>query len=365
MQTTLHKAYIEREDSNYSMVVPTNEAWEKAMKYIRNCYNYVDFTYLNNPSSKGTNQTQERATLSPNPEYWKDSISHDKMLTGLFYNNNLYDNKKLNQWANGEQPVIDSLMTTRNERMYSEDAMAMIRATTPVKKSNGVMFVTGDSLHLQPWIFWNPIINVEAEYSNNVGSVENGNSDNKKVTSETQNPDVPGKVSKQGYVEVSPQTNMSNVEINFYLRNVRSATYVLYAVFVPANITNRFIPLEDVKPNQVQVQLGNNRANGTMPANPTTLSVVDTIYDDQGNPTTKTRNLFSNDPTKVDTVCFGEITFPICYYGTEGSPFLRVLSRVPVGNTEFDRTVRIDRIFLLPKELDAYMKEHPDYEVHY
>ena len=73
----------------------------------------------------------------------------------------------------------------------------------------------------------------------------------------------------------------------------------------------------------------------------------------------------TSSPTKVDTVCFGEITFPICYYGMTGSPFLRVLSRVPVGNAEFDRTVRIDRFFLLPKELDDYLKEHPDYKVHY
>ena len=48
-----------------------------------------------------------------------------------------------------------------------------------------------------------------------------------------------------------------------------------------------------------------------------------------------------------------------------GSPFLRVLSRVPVGNAEFDRTVRIDRFFLLPKELDDYLKEHPDYKVNF
>ena len=304
--------------------------------------------------------------LSPSPEYWNDSISHDKMLTGLFYNNNLYDNKKLMKWAEGEQPQIDSLMTTWYDRIYTEDAEQMLKATTPVKKSNGVMFVTGDSLHLQPWLFWNPIINVEAEFGSNLAAVENGSDRTERVTAETQNPLIPGSVSNQGYVTVSPNTNMSNVELNFYLRGARSTTYVLYGVFVPANITNRFIPQEDIKPNQVQVQIGMNRANGSLPANPTTLTRTDTIgYDDEGKPITKIVNLFTNDPSKVDTVCFGEITFPICYYGMAGSPYLRVLSRVPVGNAEFDRTVRIDRFFLLPKELDDYLKEHPDYKVNY
>ena len=367
VQTSLHNAYIDREDSNYSMVVPTNEAWGKAMKYIRNCYNYVDFTYCDNPDSVKDNKYKKgHVNFHPSSEYWIDSISHDKLLTGLFYNNNLYDNKKLNQWANGEQPVIDSLTTTWFDRMYSEDAMAMIRATTPVKKSNGVMFVTGDSLHLQPWIHWNPMINIEAEYSNNVGSVKNGNSDNKKITLETRNEEVPGSVSRQGYVEVSPQSNISNVEINFYLRNVRSATYVVYAVFVPANITNRFIPLEEIKPNQVQAQVvSTNDASGKLVTKETTLSRTVEVVDEDGTTTKKTINQFNNDPHKVDTVCFGEITFPICYYGTEGSPFLRVLSRVPITSNELDRTLRIDRIFLVPKELDDYLKAHPDYKVHY
>lgn len=358
-------AYINREDSNYSMVVPSNEAWTKAMNYIKKCYNYVDFSYFDKPSSKTTNPTQERVTLSPNPEYWRDSVSHDKLLTGLFYNNNLYDNKKLVKWAEGEQAPIDSLTTTWYDIIYNKDAEEMLKHTTPVKKSNGTMFVTGDSLHLHPWLFWNPIINVEAEYGNNLATVENGTERTERVTAGTQNPLVPGTVSRQGYIVVSPNTNMSNVELNFYLRGARSTTYVLYGVFVPANITNRFIPQEDIKPNQVQVQIGMNRANGSLPANPTTITRTEKYYDDEGNEKTRTVNLFTNDPTKVDTVCFGEITFPICYYGMTGSPFLRVLSRVPVGNAEFDRTVRIDRFFLLPKELDDYLKEHPDYKVHY
>ncbi len=358
-------AYINREDSNYSMVVPSNEAWTKAMNYIKKCYNYVDFSYFDKPSSKTTNPTQERVTLSPNPEYWRDSVSHDKLLTGLFYNNNIYDNKKLMKWAEGEQAPIDSLTTTWYDIIYNKDAEEMLKHTTPVKKSNGTMFVTGDSLHLHPWLIWNPIINVEAEYGNNLATVENGTERTERVTAGTQNPLVPGTVSRQGYIVVSPNTNMSNVELNFYLRGARSTTYVLYGVFVPANITNRFIPQEDIKPNQVQVQIGMNRANGSLPANPTTITRTEKYYDDEGNEKTRTVNLFTNDPTKVDTVCFGEITFPICYYGMTGSPFLRVLSRVPVGNAEFDRTVRIDRFFLLPKELDDYLKEHPDYKVNF
>ena len=359
-------AYINREDSNYSMIVPTNEAWTKAMSYIKSCYNYVDFDYYDKPSSKGTNQTKEHVTLSPGPDYWLDSISHAKMLEGLFYNNNMYDNTKLKDLKSGEIPDVDSLVTTDHDIIYKVDAQGLFKGTTRVAKSNGAIFVTDDSLNLQPWLFWNPLINVEAEYGNNLASIENGNSDNKKVSSETQNVDVPGLVSKEGYIEVSPLTNMSNVELNYYLRNARSTTYVVYGVFVPANITNRFIPIENIKPNQVQVQVGINRANGSLPANPTTMTRTDTIgYDEEGKPITKTVNLFTNDPSKVDTVCFGEVTFPICYYDMAGSPFIRILSRVPVGNNDFDRTVRIDRIFLLPKELDIYMKAHPDYKVHY
>lgn len=359
-QLCSYYAFINREDSNYSMVVPTNEAWTKAMNYIRKCYNYVDFAYYDKPSSKGTNQTQEHVTLSPEPAYWTDSISHAVLMRGLFFNNNIYDNKKLKKWANGEQEPIDSLTTTWYDYIFTEDATTMMQHTTPVKKSNGVLFITDDSLYLHPWVLWNPMINIEAEYGGYLASVENGSESISRVTSATQNPNVPGRVSNQGYLTVSPQSNMSNVEMNFYLSGVRSTTYVIYAVFVPANITNRFILDEDIKPNQVQVQVGMNNANGTLPARPTTLSR--TIQNEDG--TTTTVNNFTNDPSKVDTVCFGEVTFPICYYATNGSPYIRILSNVRAGQN-FDRTVRIDRLFLLPKELDDYLKEHPDYKGHY
>ncbi|MBR5918359.1 MAG: fasciclin domain-containing protein, partial [Prevotella sp.] len=89
-------AYIDREDSNYSMIVPSNEAWTKAMSYIKQCYNFVNFTYCDNPDSiKNVNYKKGEVSFNPSPEYWKDSISYGMMLQGLFYNNNLYDNKKL------------------------------------------------------------------------------------------------------------------------------------------------------------------------------------------------------------------------------------------------------------------------------
>ena len=374
LRLELFRAYIDREDSNYTMIVPSNEAWEKAMNYIRKCYNYVNFSYYSNPSSRGTAQTTESWTFSEETPaaYWKDSISYSALLSGLFYNNNVYDNKKLKEWAVGKKPVIDSLTTILGSYFYTEDAMGLLEGTTPVQKSNGAIFVTDDTLRMHPWLFWNPLINVEAEYSSNFATIENGSSEVVRVSPSDKNEDVQGTVSNSGYRVASPAQHTSNVELNFYLPNVRSTTYVVYGVFVPANYVNRYISPDDLRPNQMQVQVGMNRANGTLMPTATTISRVDTVRDEDGNividektgkAKTTTVSSFNNDPTKVDTVCFGEVTFPICYAGVTGSPFIRLLSRVPAGNNSFDRTIRIDRIFLIPKELDDYKKAHPDYKL--
>lgn len=64
----------------------------------------------------------------------------------------------------------------------------------------------------------------------------------------------------------------------------------------------------------------------------------------------------------------GNVTFPIAYVGTGSSqqeyyPYLRVRSNVTNAlSSQYDRTLRIDKIILRPRELDDYLKAHPDYK---
>ncbi|MBR6456302.1 MAG: hypothetical protein IKS72_05150, partial [Prevotella sp.] len=279
----------------------------------------------------------------------------------LFYNNNLYDNKKLKDLTSGEIPQVDSLLPTNRTFIYGEDARNLFAGTTRVEKSNGAIYVTSDTLNMQPWLFWNPLINVEAEHYSSLANVGNGSTEVAKVSKDDQNWEVAGSVSNGSYLIGRPETSTSKVKLDFYLRDVRSTTYVIYGVFVPAHITNEYILEEDLKPNQVQVQLGMNNENGSWVKNLTTFYRT---YVDESGKEKRTSN-FTNNPNKIDTICFGEITFPICYCGMAGSPFLRISSTVSPSSSDFDRTLRIDRIFLVPKELDNYLKAHPDYKVHY
>lgn len=144
---------------------------------------------------------------------------------------------------------------------------------------------------------------------------------------------------------VEPSSASQNPEINIYLPGIRSTTYRIYAVFLPENITNTSIT--EPRGNRFRARLSYCDANGRVPNEVALVSGYAT-----------------SDPTKIDTVSLGEFTFPIAYEGTgEYYPFIRLNGSVTSAqNSQFDRTFRIDCILLIPKELDEYIKEHPDYK---
>jgi hypothetical protein len=73
---------------------------------------------------------------------------------------------------------------------------------------------------------------------------------------------------------------------------------------------------------------------------------------------------FQNDSSKIDTVFLGDFTFPMAYIGTGNYyPYMRINSSITNRErNNYDRTLRIDCIILRPKELDDYLKAHPDYK---
>jgi uncharacterized surface protein with fasciclin (FAS1) repeats len=340
-------AYINREDSNYTMIVPTNEAWTKAKAEISKYYNYLpSFEFMENTSTVSSESKKITVNID-DVEYLKDSIVNMMLLKDLFYNNNIYDNKKLNNLKTGETLQCDSLYGTTFTKLYSEDAANLFENATRIDMSNGAAWLT-DSLRMRSWTSWNPELIIEAEERSVLSSTLNVYDVPQRtyVVPGTQNPEIAGKVSGNTYLEVQPVTSSTNPGIVFYLPGVRSTTYSIYIVMVPANIVST---TRESKPNLFNVTMGYATATGK--------------NDDRGR-SWLAASSFSTDTTKVDTVYLGDFTFPMAYYGTGNYyPYLRINSAVRnAQRLQYDRTMRIDCLILRPKELDNYLKEHPDYK---
>ena len=345
---SLFDAHINREDSSYTMLIPTNKAWEDARKKIKEYCNYLpSFKYL--VPGEGRNTTT--VTLK-DAEAMKDSVANLYLMASLFYNNNLFDNKKLKTLKEGTVLNCDSLMTTYGFKMYADDAVNVFDKAKRVETSNGAVWIT-DSLRIPSWTICNPEIRLEAEHQSIQAyySYLNGAPNVKEVTK--QNAEVLGHVSNNYYIELEPQSTNVNPEIYFYMPNVRSTTYKIYVVLVPANINSKYYSGE-LKPNLIDFTIGYNDEKGSYKQ-----KVLDTL-------TVHVDSLHNEHYTaKVDTVFAGEFTFPLSYLGLSSgakryAPFIRVRSKV--NNKNYDRTLRIDCIILRPKELDDYISEHPDYK---
>lgn len=339
-------AYINREDSNYSMIVPTNEAWNRAKATINKFYNYVpSFEFMENTSTTDKKKVDVKIK---DVKYLKDSIVNQMLTMGLFFNNNLYDNRKLDAPDAATNFHCDSLYSTTMVKIFSEDASRLLENTKRIEKSNGCVWLTDDSLRLRPWTVWNPELRIEAEFKGTIASYVSVADEPQRiyVTPGTQNPDVAGTISSNAYLDVQPVSQSTNPGVVFYLPDVRSTTYSIYMVTVPANITN---PKSVTKPYRFSVTMGYADATGRNQDN-------DRSWLDQ--------STFVSDSAQIDTIFLGDFTFPMAYFGTGNYyPYLRVNSSVQSRErANYDRNLRIDCLILRPKELDDYLKEHPDYK---
>ena len=342
----LFDIYINVEDSNYTMIAPTNEAWIKAKETVSQYYKYLpSFEFMENTST-GSEKKKVNVTVK-NVKYLQDSIVSLMLARDFFYNNNIYDNTKLKNLAQGQTLQSDSLYSTTYSKIYTEDAARLFENAIRIDKSNGILWVT-DSLRMRTWTSWNPEIIVEGEMSIYLSSTVNvaGDPERVYVTPGTQNPEVTGKVSRDYFSQATPASSSTNPGVVYYLPNVRSTTYSIYVVTVPANIVNAKAV---TKPYRFNVSLGYADEKGVNQDNDRKWAI---------------ESAFVADSAQIDTVYLGDFTFPMAYVGT-GSyyPYIRINSAVTSRErANYDRTLRIDCLILRPKELDDYLKAHPDYE---
>ena len=345
-----YDAYINREDSSYTMLMPTNKAWHSAVEYIRGLCNYLTtFDFMNNVVDKKS----VKVSLQ-DAEALRDSVTKMYMMAGLVFNNNIYDNKKLKTFTQGAALNCDSLITTTGFKMYADDAADLFVGAKQVVKSNGSIWVT-DSVRMPTWTVWNPEIRIEAEYSNYWAGYDNVKDMPAVVEVNRQNSEVAGTVSNSRYIELTPLSAAVNPEMFFYLPNVRSTEYSIYVVFLPGNINSKHHTGE-LKKNHIEFTVG--YVDETGKKTESVFKDVDSAVDSLN---------VDGFTARIDTTYVGDVTFPMSYVGLSSSgqtyaPYLRVRSRVNSRQVAlYDRTLRIDCVILRPKELDNRLKEQPGY----
>lgn len=343
---SIYRAYINREDSSYSMLVPTNTAWEKAKQRISPFFDYAKELRIRNFISNGTAWEKKDTLIKvADPARLQDSIANTWILKNLFFNNRLYDNGKLLSLQDGGTLTADSLVTTQGWIYSAAASQQMFAGAKRVDKSNGAIFVV-DELTQPSWLGLCPPIKVEAENDARLVCYENTEQNKKptreRVTSANQNPAVAGSISDGYYLNIPPYSDNTDQKVTLTLPHMRSTTYHAFAVIVPSHITNTY--LTDLKPNRLRIYFGYSNINATSKMleikEQAMRSVTDKAY-------------FETDPTKIDTLDLGEVTFPMCYEGLGNYyPFIRVETN---SRKTHDHTLRLDCIMLVPKDLYDFM----------
>ena len=285
------------EDSTYTIILPTNGAWDDAYARIS--------PYLNFPKTK-----ENRDSLQD--LYTKLGIVNDLVFR-----------------HESQGSTQDSLVSTSGNVFYNPfdyilaDFSSMDEAQTC---SNGRLFVV-DSLRHAAWDSWHSPLKVEGEQTNG-HEFTNCIAYRRTVT---YTDDIYPKVSKGAYVEIVPKNSSVNPSIDFSIWNTLAAPYEVKIVFLPQNLaTDKSI---GVYPNHIRVTISYMDANGKSKKSNLVLP----------------KDSLHVDPTRVDTVSAGIFNFPTATYGEEtSSTTLTVTSATSVKDKNKSRTFLIDCIILEP-----------------
>lgn len=331
------KAKLDKEDSTYTMLVPTNEAWQAHYDKISKCYNYINTTVAQNIDEATSTSSAPTASVTVDAAYTKDSLTRLHLVSDLVYNNNNYYNNWL---IDDTVEPYDTLYSTTYGYMTNPQEI-MSRVIDRETMSNGT-FCLVDSLAFRPWESWcyslgqSPLNSRTWTGSNTIVYIDKSLFDAIKY--------VPKHPSQKqlGYLWVTPLSNYGKPQLDVKLRNVLSTTYNIYIVLAPGQDVgedadgNKFL-----KPNMLDFTLSYCDAKGKLATQKLNQKVV-------------------NDPTRVDTLAVGTFTFPVAYAGLGDNvyPNLKITTDFGVFDkakmAAYTRDFSIISILMKPVELEEF-----------
>lgn len=331
------KAKLDKEDSTYTMLVPTNEAWQAHYDKISKCYNYINTTVAQNIDEATSTSNAPTASVTVDAAYTKDSLTRLHLVSDLVYNNNNYYNNWL---IDDTVEPYDTLYSTTYGYMTNPQEI-MSRVIDRETMSNGT-FCLVDSLAFRPWESWcfslvqSPLYSRTWTGSNTIVYIDKSLFDAIKYV-----PQIPSQ-KQLGYLWVTPLSNYGKPQLDVKLRNVLSTTYNIYIVLAPGQDVgedadgNKFL-----KPNMLDFTLSYCDAKGKLATKKLNQKVV-------------------NDPTRVDTLAVGTFTFPVAYAGLGDNvyPNLKITTDFGVFDkakmAAYTRDFSIISILMKPVELEEF-----------
>ena len=368
------RADLEDEDSTFCMLVPNDQAWSDAYEAIYPRYSYIpkmDYMDLARKtvvasSLKATDAKADKAAEADGE--LQDSLTCRNIVANLVFSNCYQRNLPL--FGQGVLTPEDTVTSTSGALL--QNAQTVLEHTVAVDEMSNGMTRTIDSLTFRSWQTYNPtIIEKTPEHTLKVTKLT---SHNTPLDSLAGRDSLFSKVPKMFHQWLFPKTSRffsyvavdsANIdgttgkpEFGFALRGVRSATYHIYVVTVPAQVEE---PQADVKPYYLRFYLSWTDANNKQQLTvlPEGAKASSEMTTDDGESTATVT--YVGDPGRVNVLDLGEFTFPACYYGLDAYPSLLMMHTKTYTSSanrkKYDQQMRVAGVYLVPKEYNDYWSE--------
>lgn len=370
---------LEDEDSTFCMLVPNDKAWTDAYAAIKPRYAYIQkIDYMD--LTKG--RTQKASAMKPTdlkadnaavpekkPAEQQDSLTCHNIVSNLVFSNWYKGNQPL--FDNGSYAATDSAYATR--KGYLTNMQEVLNHTIAINEMSNGITRTIDSLTFCPWETYNPtiigkkpVIEVDKKEVLTTYKVKKLTTNNIALDSlagrDTLFSEVPEKfmqwlkpIKSRFFTYISVDSagldgTTAQPEFCYALKNVRSETYRIFVVTVPAQVKDT---IADVKPYYLRFYL-----SWTDDANKQQWTVLpnkskQTEFTTDNGIDTNTRKYLGH-PGRIHVIDLGDFTFPASYYGLDAYPSLMVTHTMSFtsgsNRKKYDQQLRVAGVYLVPKE---------------
>lgn len=358
---------MDSEDSTYTMIIPTDEAWEKAYDKIASYYKYpTSFEDATLKINDGGDLAFEgsRNMKTCNGDSLRNYYVNMALVNDLAFSHKAYGGN--NPLATKQVGQVDSLISTNRAVFHNTLPVSGYKVNNASdlftnghweNLSNGNAYVT-DSLNVHPWISWCPVV-LQSAGSAGIGASSAQSTSMVYLSSSERNPDVTGSTHGiSSYYYVRSMGTQATPTAYFKAPALLSTDYAVYMTALPANVA-----LADTasSPDCVSIYVGENRHTANGRFNNGRVNANTPNWDYKMNNDEVIFDFGTKDSARIVTKYIGHISLDVCYQGIDDlRPYFELECGQPAGEYRgktYDNNFRILCFLYVPMEVVNYYME--------